>query len=292
MALKFDVFIHYKEEYLKYKKCDEFFTQDLIDKFQSKKIKKIFVPADQEPKYLEYLDQALDQLAQKDVSVEEKAVFAAATMKAESENIQKNLETEAGYKNTEKRILKVVEFISKEPKSLSQMLASAGVAVDDSEHASNVSTLSLAIVTQLGETNQDELMAISVAALLHDLALKEMGFSAETSYDALDKDAKVKYRKHPQMAAEKVAGKKYITPRVLKLIEEHEEAGDGKGFPEKKKLSKLPPASQVFNACDAFDHFCINQKKLGKDAFDDFMTQKGDLYNVKILEALEKLLKS
>lgn len=264
----------------------------MLEKFKAKKVKKLFIPADQEPMYLKYLDSALDQLKEKAAPLSTKADFAQDTLKQEADNVEKTLESEEAYRSAENRIQKVVDFMLEEPKALAAMLASAGISVDDSSHGSTVSSLVLAVGTASKWFGREELTDLAVAGLLHDGSLKELGFDAKTDFESLSKEEKAKYKKHPIVSVESVAGKKFITPRVMRIISDHEEYGDGLGYPEKKRFSKLANDSQVFNVCDAFDHFCLVQGKLAKECLDGFIEKRGEHFSMDILEILEKQVRA
>jgi HD-GYP domain-containing protein (c-di-GMP phosphodiesterase class II) len=154
-----------------------------------------------------------------------------------------------------------------------------------------VSSLALALGTFSRFVNREELTDMAVAGLLHDGALKTLGFDAKTDFGTLGKEDKAKYRKHPELAVEQVAGKKFITARVLRLIQDHEEYGEGQGFPGKKRFAKLGADSQIFNLCDAFDHFCIRQGKIAADCFTAFVTARGEHFDAELLGMLEQKLK-
>lgn len=290
--LLFDVYVLYKDNYVKYREVQQLFEEKTFDRFKLKKIKKLFIPAAQEPAYLKYLDEALDQLQAKDTAVESRAELAQDTLRQESDNIGKTLESEEAYRDSESRIHKVVDFMLNEPTALAGMLSSAGLSVDDSAHGSTVSSLSLALGTFSKFVNREELTDLAVAGLLHDGALKELGFDAKTELANLGKEDKVKFKKHPAMAAEKVAGKKFITARVLRIIQDHEEFGEGLGFPEKKRFAKLQVDSQIFNICDALDHFCIKQGKTAAECIDAFVAEKGEQYDLELSGMLEQQIKS
>ena len=66
----------------------------------------------------------------------------------------------------------------------------------------------------------------------------------------------------------------------------------GLGFPEKKRFAKLAADSQIFNLCDAFDHFCIKSGLAAKDCFDSFVEQRGEHFDMQLLEVLEKQIKA
>jgi response regulator RpfG family c-di-GMP phosphodiesterase len=74
---------------------------------------------------------------------------------------------------------------------------------------------------------------LASAGLLHDTALQKLGFDINSNLANLPKEKHADFKRHPEMAVELVAGKKFIKPRVLRLIQDHEEYGDGLGFPKK-----------------------------------------------------------
>lgn len=290
--LQFDVFVLFKDNYIRYRANTEAFDEKQLDRFRLKKVKKIYIPEDQEASYLSYLEAALDQLKQADVSVTAKAEFAQDTLKQESDNIGKTLETEEAYRSSESRIHKVVDFMLNEPKALAGMLSAAGLSVDDSAHGSTVSSLALAVGTATKSLERDELTDLAVAGLLHDTGLATLGFDVTSELEKLPKEKRADFKKHPAVAVEQVAGKKFITPRVLRLIQDHEEYGQGLGFPEKKNYSRLQKDSQIFNLCDAFDHFSIIQKKPAAQIVDAFIESRADHFDLALLEMLEKQVKA
>jgi HD-GYP domain-containing protein (c-di-GMP phosphodiesterase class II) len=290
--LFFDVYVYYKDTHLSYRQISQKIDNTIIEQMKNKKIKKLFIPSDQEPKYLQYLESALGTLQEKTQSIESRGEFAQDALKMEAENIGKTLESEEAYRSSEARIAQVVEFMLSEPKALASMLASAGLSVDDSQHGSTVTSLVLAVAAASKRSEKAELTDLAVSALLHDGSLKELGFDTKAVYADLPKDARPKFRTHPEKSAELVAGKKFITPRVLRIIQDHEEFGDGLGYPEKKRYPKLKIDSQIFNLCDAFDHFCIIAGKAAAECVEDFATQRGVHYGADLIEILKSQVKA
>lgn len=292
VELPFNVFVTFKNQYLHYRKPTQIFEADRIEKLLTKKIKKVFIRPEEEPAYLSYLEAALDHLQKADVSIKEKADFAQQAMMNEAENIEKNLDTEEGYNRTQARISKVIGFVTTEPGSLKELLLSAGISVDTSAHSSTVATMALAIAGKIGFKDEKDLMSMSLASLLHDVGLAKLGFDPMVAEQDIPKSDLAKWRQHPAEAVNMLAGKKYITPRVLKLIIDHHEMGEGQGFPEKKRLKKLPISSQLFNLCDRFDHFCITRKSSPMEGLDPFIEASSELFDLTHFEALEKLIRA
>ncbi len=290
--LMFDVYVLFQDSYLKYRSATQSFNTPSLDRFKAKKVKKIYIPQEQETQYLSYLDKALEQLQKKDLSVSNRAELAQDTLKQEADSISKTLESEEAYRSSESRIQQVVDFMISEPKALAGMLTSAGLSVDDSAHGSTVSSLVLAVGTASKYMNRDELTDAAVAGLLHDSALKKLGFDVKSDITNISKEKRIDFKKHPAIAVEQVAGKQFITPRVLRIITDHEEYGEGLGFPEKKWFEKLQVDSQIFNLCDAFDHFSIQAGKASKDCFDDFVAARGEHFDMDLIQILEQQVKA
>lgn len=292
VPLLFDVFVEYKETYLRYRTSSQQLDADLLRRFREKKVKKVFILAEQEPDYLRYLDQALDQLQSAGAPLAARAELAQGALRQEAENIGRALESEEAFRASEGRIHKVAEFLEAEPTALADMLKNAGLSVDDSSHGSNVSSLCLAVGAKEESLSREALTDLAIAALLHDTALKELGFGLKNDLASLEKDRRPAYREHPARAASLVAGKKFITARILRIIEDHEEYGEGLGFPGKKWLNKLGADSRVFNLCDAFDHFCALRALPAAEAIESFIQERSDHFDLRLLERLEKLVKA
>ena len=292
VPLLFDVYVSFQGQCLQYKKNKEQFEATKLQLFSAKKIKKVYIKPEDESHYLTYLDQALNDLKDEKITVTEKASLAQESIATEAENIQKNLDTEEGYKSTQNRMEKIIDFVTTDPNALKNMLATAGLSADNSAHSSTVASMAMAVASRAGLTDAQELMAISISALLHDLGIAKLGFDPMVQRENIPKDQIAKWRKHPEETVNMVAGKRYITPRVLRIIADHHEIGEGIGFPERKKIKKLPLSSQIFNLCDEFDHYCVLKQLDVQKAFDSFVEEKSEHFDLKHLEILEKLLKT
>lgn len=290
-TLLFDVYVLFRECYLKFRGAEGTLEPSVLDRLKAKKVKKLYIPEPQEPGYLQYLDQALEDLTPasgQDLVV--RAELAQGAIRQASDNIGKALESEQEFRKSEARIQKVADFFSAEPKALAGILAAEGLSVDESAHGATVSTLALALGSKCG-FGRDELTDLAVAGLLHDSGLAGLGFDVKASLATMEKDKRAAFRGHPAAAAALVAGKKFITPRVLRLIEDHEEFGEGLGYPARKNYFRLQPDSQAFNLCDAFDHFCVQAGQPAAGCIEAFIEAHAEHYDAEMLGALEGLIK-
>ena len=289
-TIPFDLFIFYEGRYLHYRKPKDVIEAALIVKMKKKGIKKLFIKPEHENLYLTYLEAALDDLSESSIPVAQRSDMAKSTMLMEAENVEKNLDSEESYNRTQSRINKVAQFLIKEKTAIENILASAGASMDNTEHSANVSTLALSIAGEAGITDQQELFSLGLAALLHDIGKVKLEIDPLIPREKLPKEQRSKYWKHPEVAVEMLSGKKYITPRVLKLIHEHEEVGEGTGFPEKKWIKRLSEAGQVLNIANNFDHLCMVTKVTPMACVEGWMANYAKLFIPKHVEILQKIL--
>lgn len=290
-VVNFDIFILVAEKYVHYIRTSDPFDPDRIDRLRNKGVKKLYIPEESEGAYLAYLDRGLNSLKNTSVSINERSQIVSNAMTNEAENALHNVETERGYRSTEDRIQKVVDFLLSETSALKSVLGATGCAQDVYQHAANATTLTLSLASKLGVQQPKELLDLGIASLLHDAGLTELGFNAETQYEKLSVADLKKYQEHPIIISQKLNGKPYINKNVLELIANHEEKGDGLGYPGKKRISTLPLTSQILNLCDAYDHFSVIHKLPPVEAIKQFFGIKIGLYNLDHIKALGLLLK-
>ena len=290
-AVHFDIFILIADKHVHYIRTADEFDPDRIERLRSKGVKKLYIPETSETAYLAYLDAGLNQLQNQTLSVQERSALVGSTMVTEAENAIHNIETEQGYKRTEGRIQKVVDFLTSESGALKNILASTGAAIDNFQHSANVTNLALSLANRLGIKSARDILDIGLAGLLHDSAVAKLGFAPDTVPGDLPLDQLKKYQEHPTAAAHLLAGKPYIDRNVLELIANHEEVGEGLGFPNKKRLSTLPIGSQILNLCDTYDHFATAKKMPPLEAAKIFFNDKIGVFNLDHIKALMAMLK-
>lgn len=289
--VNFDIFILIAEKYVHYIRTADPFDPDRIERLRTKGVKKLYIPDDSEAAYLAYLDAGLNSLKDASISVQDKSALVSSAMVTEAENAIHNVQTETGYRKTEDRIGKVIDFLTSESGALKNILTQTGTSMDNFQHAANVTSMAVGMAQKLGISQTRDLLDIGVASLLHDSALAKLGFNADVKLDKLPIEDLKKYQEHPVAAAHLLAGKPYINKNVLELIANHEEIGESAGFPNKKRLSILPPTQQVLNLCDNFDHYASTKGLPPLEAIKTYMSDKIGLFNLDHIKVLTGVLK-
>ena len=278
--VNFDVYVQLGQRYVHYIRNSSPFEEERLSRLKEKKVKKLYIRLEEEPQYLAYLSSGLDDLNNKEVTLEKRSEFAKDALITEAENIERSFETEKGYHRTEEHMQKVIDFLTSDKGALKSILASSGVSFDNFQHCANVASLALGLATRVGVADNKEHLAMGLAALLHDIGIPKLGLDPNALKSSFTEEQTKTYKRHPGIAVEVLAGKPYITPKILRLISDHEEIGMGKGFPERKYLPKLPLSSQVLNLCNDFDRFSIEKGLAPLEAFSPFVDERGELFDM------------
>lgn len=288
--VQFDVYIAIGGKHLHYIRSLEAFDENRLLNLKGKGVKKMFIATESEDLYLEYLNEGLSGLTDKTQDIAKRGAIAQDTMITEAENVERSLESEQAFKKSEIRINKVVDFLISDKTALKNILGASGSSSDIFQHGANVCSLSLALALKIGEKDSKKLFDMAMAALLHDAGVVKLGLDPLKPRDQYTPEEKKLHLKHPETAIGMFQEKPLVTPSILRLIIDHEEIGDGQGFPEKKRLSKLPLTSQILNLCNEFDQFSIEKKIPPLDAIKEFFQLKAEFFDLGHIAKLEEVI--
>lgn len=286
----FDVFLRFGEKHVHYIRKSEPFEKDRITKLKEKGVKKLFIRDEDEPLYLDYLDAGLTTLSNANIALSEKGTIAYDTLVTDAENAEHHFDTEQGYQKVEGRVGKVIQFLSSDRGALLNMLTSAGCAADDFQHSANVSSLSVGLAQRVGGISDREMFDLAMAALVHDVGKNKLGFAGIHENDQMTPEQKKAFRKHASAGLEYLSVKKQITPTILRLVAEHEELGEGEGYPERKKIESMSPTSQILSLCNHLDCMSMVTKIPTQELIKTFFQEKALLFSLDHMAKLSDLL--
>jgi len=118
-------------------------------------------------------------------------------------------------------------------------------------HSFNVGRLARKFATSLGLAPL-EIEQVTVAAILHDIGMRELNYDELYSKRALTEEEVRLIRQHPRVGAhmvEEVAWPYAVSP----LIRHHHERWDGAGYPDGLKGERIPLGSRIIHLCEAYD---------------------------------------
>ncbi|MDI4646674.1 HD-GYP domain-containing protein [Cohnella hashimotonis] len=116
-------------------------------------------------------------------------------------------------------------------------------------HSVNVCFLAMLTAKALGYSTQ-RIKSVAVGSLLHDIGL----FKPHDGTMVIN---------HPQVGYELLRQYAGLAPAALKIVAQHHEQLDGRGFPHGTKGAELTEEAQICGLCSEFDYF-MNDKLADK----------------------------
>ena len=142
----------------------------------------------------------------------------------------------------------------------------------------------LGIASGLGETNLKEL---SVGAILHDVGKTKVPITITSKIGSLNDNEYREMKKHTIYGRE-ILQKKYSIPEsVIKIVEQHHERVDGKGYPYGLKRDEISRFAKVISICDVYDSVsadrCYRKKFSPNDAYELILAGSGTSFDEELV---------
>ena len=118
-------------------------------------------------------------------------------------------------------------------------------------HSFNVGRMARKLAVQIGVAAM-EVEQITVAAILHDVGLRELNYDLLYAKRTLTDEELVLLKTHPRVGAYLVEDIPWPYP-VAPLIKHHHERWDGGGYPDGLRGEQIPLGSRIIHLCEAFD---------------------------------------
>ncbi len=118
-------------------------------------------------------------------------------------------------------------------------------------HSFNVGRMARKLAVQTGVAAM-EVEQITVAAILHDIGLRELNYDTLHAKRTLTDEELTLLKTHPRVGAFLVEDIPWPYP-IAPLIRHHHERWDGGGYPDGLRGEQIPLGSRIIHLCEAFD---------------------------------------
>ncbi len=302
--LPFDlsVFLPMNNKYIKVVKSGDKVRRQQIDKFKEKQVGRVFIDSRQTDQFYDYCAEKLADLndpnsAMSETERKQKLQTSVRDLFATIHDGSDNADFEVGRQVMKQSESVVAKFLEKKTgiSFHKQIEAALGSTEDSYTHASSVSAIAslLSMATEIGKPED-----LALAGLFHDVALlgfKHDPYPGDEFVESLEADERKKYLDHPMDAQRVLKTKKMtITPEIVKIIEQHHERNDGKGFPQALSAAKIIPEAQLLSIADQIEYygqFRPGEQRLSPLQAIDAIEKNGSI-SLEVLFKVRKVLKS
>jgi putative nucleotidyltransferase with HDIG domain len=290
--IDFDAYVKINDKFILYIRTGDSFEGERLQRLKAKKLKKMFIAPTSEQNYRTYMqkniEMAYDKGSGKDLTT--RAEIIQGNQQANAELVMEDPGNAQAYQDTKDAAGKFVQFLEQEDKSLSAILNIKNADQNIAHHGVTVSSLSVTLAKKMKIQDPRQLQLLSLGALLHDFEHFSSGLAINRPVDQLNEAELQTYKQHPIVGAQKVQDKKHFDASVIKIIAEHEEFIDGKGYPNGLVESKMDPLSLLVAPCNMVDRLVTFEGVHRKEAVRQLMITAVGRYPLNYIQALGDIM--
>ncbi len=142
------------------------------------------------------------------------------------------------------------------------------------------------------ELSTEEVEAVSIAAILHDVGLLMLDPAMLSKADLNAEEVK-KIRNHPELAAVFLKDLRFPF-EVVKIIRHHHERWDGRGYPEGLMETAIPMGSRIIGLIEAYEVMTsgkgYRRSKGYHQVLRELQNEAGSQFDPRIVEAFSQLM--
>ncbi|MDB9787091.1 HD domain-containing protein [Bacteriovoracaceae bacterium] len=292
--LSFELFIHFKDQFLKYVDNGDEINNEKLLKLKKQNIARFYIRGVDEDNYQIFLDEILEQsMEDPDLDIDKKVNLVDGTAKTALDKMTKDPSSEKSVRLTKSATSSLRKLVFSDPNALKVMFGKT--ASQDEilmQHSLNVSALSISLA-QLKNATIEVQDNLGLAGILHDIGIvkftKEEQSLFHKVFTSLEPEEKKVYQQHPQMAVDMLSSNKAITPEILDLILHHEEKLSGDGYPQRK--SQLTFEQEALSMINCYDKKVTLLNLTPKEAVKSMKTDELGNYNLELINTFTKHLK-
>lgn len=293
-VVNFDLFIFFKEQYLKYKESGFCLEDQHLEKLKRQQIARFYITQEDEPSYQSFLDELLDEaLMQDSVPLEEKVNLTEGTASTAIEQMGKYPASPTAYKMAQKAAKNLRLLVTENPNALKQIFKTRAA---ESEIIVRHSLSVSALCTRMGlnyNMSDEDLDNLAIAALLHDIEIgnqnpEEIALFMKGESE-LAGEEKATYHTHPALAVGILEKNEFVNKQILDLILSHEEKLQGAGYPNKK--TKLSLQEEILSLVNCFDKKVTVFGESPKAAMKKIQVDELGNYSQELINKFKQILK-
>lgn len=187
-----------------------------------------------------------------------------------------------------------IEYLGKDSKNFFHLMELAQRNFSELSHALHTTAYAVQLARQVGVKSFNDLSAIGIAALLHDVGKVRIDSRILEKEDFLDESERAEVEKHPLYSHEIVRTSRTVPSLAETIILQHHERLHGKGYPRKLD-GEIHLYSKIVALCDCYDSMTSDRKYAkalkSVEAIEKIRSEQSDDYDAELIRNFILMLK-
>lgn len=287
-----DLYLYYQGQHILCKKKGIRWSGEDDERIKTFGADTFFVKFNSPAEHSQFLDEKLKNLLDRpNVPLERKASVLYEVSDPILSKVYVTPKAAENIKQASSYVKNCIKFLNQKG-SLTELVALANRNLTEHTHALHVSTYSIALAKRVGAQSYEDIFALGMGALLHDVGKSEIDSKILKKPGELDNKEWQIVRQHPEMGLKLLEPRNEVPKVAKRIVLEHHERVNGKGYPygikDLHQFSKIVGIADCFNALTSETEY--SQKMSPFDAL-KFMLQHMSLeYDRPLLTAFIELL--
>lgn len=247
-----DLYMYYQGNHIIFRSKGNVWSSDDTRNLSNFGVAEVYVKFDSHKQHHQFLNSRLTLMVEaRDVPVREKAQALYEVSDPLLAQIYTSPKSEEQIEGAFKYVKSCIKFLN-EKGSLPELIELSSKSFNEHVHGLHVSAYSITLAKKLGFQSYDSIQALGIGALLHDIGKSKIDPKILTKPAELTDPEWMEIRKHPVTGEEILKKHDFIPPLARRIVLEHHERVNGKGYPFGKKdlhaFSKIVAIADVFNS--------------------------------------------
>lgn len=290
--IDFNAYVKINEKMVLYLRQGDSFEGDRLKRLKEKKLRKMFIGADDEARYLSYMQRNIEAAYDSNnKDIQGRAEIIQGEQQSHTEEVFENPESVTHYNAAKDAAGKYVDFIFTNSQALSAVMNIENTDKNIAHHGVTVATLSLELAKRYGITDPKRTQLLTLGALLHDYGHYNSTLNLSQPLAQMNATDKALWIQHPKVGAEKVQDKKHFDQTVINIISQHEETINGLG-PLGLFEKDLDPLAVFVSSANAMDRLITYENVPRNEAAKKMMLEQVGNHPLQHIQYLSEILKT
>lgn len=250
--LEADLYMYYQGNHIIFRSKGNTWSDDDTRNLSNFGVSEVYVKFESPKQHHQFLNSRLTLMVEaRDVPVRVKAQALYEVSDPLLSQIYVSPKSEEQIEAAFKYVKNCIKFLN-DKGSLPELIELSSKSFSEHVHALHVSAYSIALAKIVGFQSYDSIQALGCGALLHDIGKSKIDQKILTKPAELTDPEWMEIRKHPAYGEEILKKHDFIPALARRVVVEHHERVNGKGYPHGKKdlhaFSKIVAITDVFNS--------------------------------------------